>query len=269
MTAMPHKYPVFDVLVSATTYDEAAGCIMEKAAARESCVATYMPVHSLMLAARNPEYRAIVNSFELACPDGQPVRHALAMLHGRTLPDRVYGPQHMLVLCERAAQQNVPVYLYGSTPRVVEKLGDTLRERFPGLEVACCESPPFRALTDAELDETAERFNASGAGLFFIGLGCPRQDEFAARIRNKVHGALLCVGAAFDFHAGEKPMAPAWMQRHSLEWLFRLSKEPRRLFGRYFVYNSLFLLYLGRALVRRRLGFGKVRPDADKKDTRP
>ncbi|QJT07707.1 WecB/TagA/CpsF family glycosyltransferase [Oceanidesulfovibrio marinus] len=269
MTAMPKKYPVFGVLVSATTYDEAATCIMEKAAARESCVSTYMPVHSLMLAARNPEYRAIVNSFELACPDGQPVRHALAMLHGRTLPDRVYGPQHMLVLCERAARQNIPVYLYGSTPRVVEKLGDTLRERFPGLDVAYCESPPFRTLSDAELIETAERFNASGAGLFFIGLGCPRQDEFAARIRDKVHGALLCVGAAFDFHAGEKPMAPAWMQRHSLEWLFRLCKEPRRLFGRYFVYNSLFLAYLGRDILRRRLGIGRNEQSTDEKDTRP
>ncbi len=110
-------------------------------------------------------------------------------------------------------------------------------------------SAPFRALTAEEDEEVVKRINASGARLVFIGLGCPKQDLFAYEHRGRLQAVLVCVGAAFDFHAGVKKMAPAWMQRSGLEWLFRLSQEPGRLWRRYLATNSIFLWKLCLALL--------------------
>jgi len=150
-----------------------------------------------------------------------------------------------LRLCERAAAEGVSIYLYGGSPDVVEKLQSRLKQDIPGLQIAGYESPPFRELTTDEDAEMVERVNASGAGLMFIGLGCPKQDLFAYEHRDKVQAVQVCVGAAFDFHAGVKPMAPDWMQRYGLEWLYRLFQEPRRLWRRYLVTNTIFVFKLG------------------------
>jgi exopolysaccharide biosynthesis WecB/TagA/CpsF family protein len=254
----PHKHSVFGVDVSATTYDEAADVILAAARARRSALVTHFPVHGLVLASQDSLLRAKVNRFNIVAPDGQPVRWALRLLHRVKLPDRVYGPELMLRLCGRAASEGVGVYLYGSEAPVVERLRSELVSRFPSLVVVGAESPPFRPLTQEEEEETVARINASGAGIVFIGLGCPKQDEFAYRHHPAIRGVQVCVGAAFDFLSGNKRMAPRWMQRSSLEWLFRLSQEPRRLWKRYLVTNSIFVaklvyeLGLRAGVVRRR-----------------
>lgn len=137
-------------------------------------------------------------------------------------------------------------------PQVVEKLRDNLLDRLPDLEIAGYESPPFRPLTPEEDAEVVRRINNSGAGIVFIGLGCPKQDLFAYEHRDRIHAIQVCVGAAFDFHAGSQPMAPSWMQKRGLEWLYRLIQEPRRLWRRYLVTNSVFLAKLAVAMCRRR-----------------
>jgi exopolysaccharide biosynthesis WecB/TagA/CpsF family protein len=183
-----------------------------------------------------------VNRFEIVAPDGQPVRWALNLLHHAGLTDRVYGPEIMLRLCASAALRKVPVYLYGGAHEaILDALVAALKARFPALIVAGAEVPPFRALTTEEDAALVARITNSGAGLLFIGLGCPKQDLFASEHRDRLSLVQCCVGAAFDFHAGAKAIAPAWMQRHGLEWLFRLSREPRRLAIRYAVTNTVFL----------------------------
>ena len=195
----------------------------------------------------------MVNAFEMVTPDGQPVRWALNVLHGTRLQDRVYGPELMLRACRRAAEVGVPIYLYGSVPDVLTGLERNLTERFPSLRIAGRESPPFRDLTPTEAAAMVDRIKSSGAGIVFVGLGCPRQDQFADAYRDAIGAVLVCVGAAFDFHAGTKRMAPPWMQRRGLEWLFRLGQEPRRLWRRYLVTNSVFLGKLAVELVKIRL----------------
>ena len=111
------------------------------------------------------------------------------------------------------------------------------------------ESPPFRELTDEENAAACDRINASGAGLTFIGLGCPKQDIFAHRNRNRIQSVQLCVGAAFDFHAGNKKMAPEWMQKYGLEWTYRLLQEPGRLWKRYLMTNTAFVFLMARRLL--------------------
>jgi exopolysaccharide biosynthesis WecB/TagA/CpsF family protein len=205
----------------------------------------------LIAASRNEDLRRQVNAFDMITPDGQPVRWALNLLYGAGLRDRVYGPELMLRLCRGAARRGVPIYLYGCTPEVIERLQANLGNWFPRLVIAGAEAPPFRPLDPEEDRAAVERINASGAGLVFLGLGCPKQDYFAYRHRNRIHAVQVCVGAAFDFHAGAKRMAPPWMQRHGLEWLFRLSQEPGRLWHRYLVANTVFLAKLLAALFRR------------------
>jgi len=122
---------------------------------------------------------------------------------------------------------------------------------FPDLKLAGVESPPFRPMTPAENDALCRRINDSGAAVVFVGLGVPRQETFADSNRDKIRAVQLCVGAAFDFLAGNKKTAPAFMRRHGLEWLFRLIQEPRRLWKRYLVTNSIFLALVAIGAVKR------------------
>lgn len=244
--AWPAKHDVFGVGISATTYEEAVERIMHAAMRRESAVAAFMSSHALVCAAADAAQRNNVNSFEIAAPDGQPVRAALNVFHKAGLTDRVYGPETMLRLCRRAAELGVPVYFYGSYENVVEKMKENLLARFPKLKIVGCEPGFVKPLTPQEDAALVERINASGAGLVFIGMGAPKQEAFAAAHRDKIKAVQLCVGAAFDLHAGLKKMAPAWMQRRGLEWVYRLTQEPKRLWKRYLVTNSLFCLYFAR-----------------------
>lgn len=249
----PAKVEVMGVGVSRTDYAEAAETIVAASRQRQSAVVSCHPVAGIVAAMRDAELRRRVNSFEMITPDGQPVRWAMNWLRSAGLRERVYGPQLMLEVCRRAAACDVGVYLYGATPEVVERLKANLAAQFPGLKICGAESPPFRPLTPEEDAATVERFNRSGAGIVFLGLGCPKQDHFAYEHRSRVRAVQICVGAAFDFHAGVKPMAPRWMQRSGLEWLFRLWCEPRRLWRRYLGANSYFALRLAYEWVRCRV----------------
>ena len=247
----PRKVDLFGVGVSVATYDEAVGAILRAAAEGVPAVVACQAVHAVVTASRDPDLREKVNTFDLVTADGQPVRWAVNLLYRAGLTERVYGPELMLRLCRAAAETGVPIYLYGGSLAVAELLQDNLRRLFPALRIAGAESPPFRPLTRQEDDALVERIKASGARLVFVGLGCPKQDLFAHQHRQSIRAVQVCVGAAFDFHAGAKKMAPGWMQRHGLEWAYRLGQEPSRLWRRYLVTNSIFLAKLAVALCRR------------------
>jgi N-acetylglucosaminyldiphosphoundecaprenol N-acetyl-beta-D-mannosaminyltransferase len=248
--AWPRKRPVLGVGVSVTTYDEVVEAVAAAADRGVPAVVTAFPVHGVVTSARDPSLRRMVGDFDVVAPDGQPVRWALNLLHRAGLADRVYGPELMLRICRRAAADGTAIYLYGSLPHVVERLRDVLVRRFPALRIAGCESPPFRPLSEEEDRAVVARIRGSGARIVFVGLGCPLQDAFAATHRALLDAVLVCVGAAFDFHAGTKRMAPGWMQRNGLEWLFRLAEEPRRLWRRYLVTNTIFVARLSAELAR-------------------
>ena len=226
--------------------------IIQAATQGASGVVSCHAAHAIVTTGGDAELRDRVNAFEIVTPDGQPVRWALNLLYGAGLSDRVYGPELMLRLCRRAAQGGLPVYLYGGTHDAAERLHYHLKRQLPRLHIAGVESPPFRALTVAEQRAIIDRINRSGARLVFVGLGCPKQDIFAATHRDDIHAVQVCVGAAFDLLAGIRPMAPPWIQRHGLEWAYRLVQEPGRLWRRYLVTNSVFAWKLCLALWRQR-----------------
>ena len=241
VTPRPPKRNLFGINVSPTTYAECVDTCIAMAKNGERGMVDFAAVHSLITFARDPKIRHKLNAFDIVCPDGQPVRWALNWFYKAKLTDRVYGPTLTLKLCEAAAAHGVSIYLWGGTEDVLAKLQSNLLEKFPLLKIAGAESPPFRKLAPEEDVATVERINASGAGLVFLGIGCPKQELFAWDHRESIRAVQLCVGAAFDFHAGIKKQAPAWMQKRGLEWLFRLVSEPGRLWKRYLVTNSLYL----------------------------
>jgi exopolysaccharide biosynthesis WecB/TagA/CpsF family protein len=245
----PRKQDLFGVGITPTTYAQAEELIIQAAQQHATMVVTHLPVHGVVMAVWDSDYRAAINSFDLVAPDGQPVRWALNAFHKTGLKDRVYGPELMLRLCGRAAETGVSIYLYGSQPEVVQRLRDNLQARWPKLRIVGCESPPFRPLTPEEKQDVIQRINQSGAGIVFIGLGLPKQDLFAREMQAGIKAVHVCVGAAFDFHAGNKRMAPNWMQRSGLEWLFRMIQEPGRLWRRYLLTNTTFMMLVLRRLV--------------------
>ena len=227
------RHDVLGVQVSAVDYDAAVAAILGAARDRRPFAASAVASHAVMTGAGDPAHRHRLNALDLLVPDGQPVRWALRLLHGVRLADRVYGPELTLRLCAAAAAEGLPIYFYGSTPATLERLGANLRKRFPALRIVRLRPSRFRPLTPAEKAEVVADVRASGARLLFVGLGCPRQEVWAYEYRAHLPLPVVAVGAAFDFHAGTLPQAPAAMQRHGLEWLFRLAHEPRRLWRRY------------------------------------
>jgi exopolysaccharide biosynthesis WecB/TagA/CpsF family protein len=252
----PHRWPdkkdLLGVEVSLTTYDELGRALVMAARRNQSGLVTFLPVHGIVTAALDSAYRYRINAFDVVAPDGMPVRWALNFLHKANLPDRCCGPQMMDRLCARAADAGISIYLYGSTQQTLGRLKANLEDRYPALRIAGVESPPFRELTPEENQAACDRINASGAGFVFIGLGCPRQDVFAHFNRNRINAVQLCVGAAFDFHAGNKKTAPPWMQKLGMEWLYRLMQEPGRLWKRYLLTNTAFVLLMTRRMISGR-----------------
>ena len=214
---------------------------------------TAAAVNLVMAAREDPETMAAVLGATLAVPDGQPLVWALhALGHGRAT--RVYGPDLMAGFCARAAAAGTPIYLYGGrTPEALALLEGRLRERFPGLLIAGGYSPPFRELSEQERERVVADIDASGAAVVWVGIGQPKQERWMAQMRPRLAAPLLVgVGAAFDFHAGLVSQAPAWMQRNGLEWVYRLSREPRRLWRRYVRYNPRFIAAFAAQYVRNR-----------------
>jgi N-acetylglucosaminyldiphosphoundecaprenol N-acetyl-beta-D-mannosaminyltransferase len=246
----PRRYDLMGVAISATDYEETLDRLFEAAHQRIPAIASFHSAHAVVSASSDEELGRRVNSFNIVAPDGQPVRWALNSLYAARMRDRVYGPETMRRVCERAAREGVPIYLYGgASQQVLDKLIVELDRRFSGLVIAGAESPPFRPLTPEEDVAVIERIDASGARFVFIGLGSPKQEHFAYEHRESIKAVQLCVGAAFDFHALTKRMAPVWMQRNGLEWLFRLCSEPRRLGKRYLTTNSVFAYRFARQYV--------------------
>ena len=166
----------------------------------------------------------------------------LSRARGFGYVNRVYGPDLMLALCERSLSKGYRHFLYGGAPGVPEKLAENLKRRFPGLDVVGTYSPPFRPLTHEEDERVVRMINEAGPDIVWVGLSTPKQERWMAGHIGRLEAPVLIgVGAAFDFHSGVKRQAPRWMQRSGLEWLFRLLTEPRRLWRRYLIYNSLFV----------------------------
>ena len=238
------KFNLLGVNVHAVDYEAAVSKIINAAQERKPLGVSALAVHGVMTGVMDAEHRHRLNSLELIVPDGQPVRWGLNLLHKIKLRDRVYGPNLMLETCRAAAEKGVPIFLFGGKQELLDDLSAQLLDKFPTLQIAGMRASMFRTVTPEEKQEIVDEINASGAAITCVGLGCPRQEVWAYEFKDSLKMPVLAVGAAFNFHAGQLDQAPPFMQRFGLEWLYRLTKEPKRLWRRYVILNPYYLSLL-------------------------
>jgi N-acetylglucosaminyldiphosphoundecaprenol N-acetyl-beta-D-mannosaminyltransferase len=203
------------------------------------CVA---PAHSIMEGYNQPALKRIFNESGMTTPDGMAVVWLLK-LRGHHHVQRVYGPDLLLATCAYGLKRGYRHYFYGGEQGVVETLVDRLCAKYSGLQVAGTFTPPFQALTAKDDQKIIDQINVAHADILWVGLGSPKQEYWMhAHLGRLKVPVMIGVGAAFDFLSGRKPQAPLWMQRSGLEWLFRFSNEPRRLWPRYRQYPKFVLL---------------------------
>lgn len=205
-------------------------------------------VHSTVIAAMDPRLREIINNSFLTLPDGKPLA-VVAKLKGYLTVDQVPGPDFMPTLIHHS--KDLRHFFYGSTTAVLNALTSNLKQKFPHAIIVGSYSPPFHTSHHSESMAIIELINNTKPDIVWVGLGAPKQEYWIADNWQKLRPAILMgVGAAFDFHANTKKRAPVWMRRLGLEWLHRLAHEPKRLWRRYLVTNSLFIYYLIRDSLR-------------------
>ncbi len=235
------KHNLLGISINAIDYEAAVAKIIQAARERRSFTVSALAVHGVMTGVLDRSHGYRLNQLDLVVPDGQPVRWALNLLHKTQLIDRVYGPTLTLKVCERAAQEGLPIYLYGSRVSVLAALSQNLCEKFPGLQIVGAQPSKFRQISAEEKSAIVQTIYNSGAAILLVGLGCPRQEVWVYEYRACLSMPMLAVGAAFDFHAGTLSQAPSTLQRFGLEWFYRFLREPGRLWKRYLFLNPHYL----------------------------
>ena len=238
-----HPFPICNILgvnIAAVDMDKTVAYLrkyIKKLSGSYICISN---VHTTVMSYENEEYCAIQNGAVLALPDGKPLS-VVCRRQGFSETRRVTGPDLMGEIFAISRKNGYRHYFYGSTEETIRTLRKQLEERYPGIEIAGCCAPPFRALTEEEDREVTRQINEAGADFVWVGLGAPKQEKWMHAHKDRVQGLMIGVGAGFDYFAGNIKRAPLWMQKCSLEWLYRLLQDPRRLFKRYLVTNTKFL----------------------------
>jgi N-acetylglucosaminyldiphosphoundecaprenol N-acetyl-beta-D-mannosaminyltransferase len=199
-----------------------------------------------------PDFARVVSRANIVAPDGQPLAWALKLMHG-IRQERVAGMDLLPDLLQQAELNRVPVYFYGGNQDLLDKTRLYVERYFPSLQIAGLYSPPFRSLSAEEDASTIEKINSSGAQLVFVVLGCPKQEKWMAQMQGRINAVMIGIGGALPVLLGVQSRAPMWMQYAGLEWLFRMSQEPGRLFSRYAITNSVFLLLLLKGYISLKL----------------
>lgn len=198
------------------------------------------------------KFAEVVNNADLVTPDGMPLAKAMKYLYG-VKQDRVAGMDLLPDLLSAAEKENFGVFFYGGTQEMLDRTKEYVSSVCPKLDNPQYYSPPFRPLTKQEEQEVITKINDSSANLVFVALGCPKQEKWMASMKGRINACMIGIGGALPVMIGMQKRAPQWMQKMSLEWLYRLFQEPKRLFKRYFITNSIFIYLLLVQIIRIRI----------------
>jgi len=231
--------PILDTFVDSLSLGECLDIASGWANSPTPRTICFCNVHALVTASVRADLAKAYAEADLVLPDGAPVAWMLRLL-GHRRQKRISGPDFMWQYCQRANQIGASVYLYGNRQATLDTLASRLKGSFPDLQIAGMMSPPYRPLTQEEDDAIVETINASGARVCFVSLGCPKQELWITAHQTRVHTVMLGVGAAFDYHAGNVRRPPMWVRNSGFEWLCRLFQDPKRLWKRYLLANSIF-----------------------------
>jgi N-acetylglucosaminyldiphosphoundecaprenol N-acetyl-beta-D-mannosaminyltransferase len=226
--------------ITTGNYSSFVNHIVTLAHHKESANVCVANVHMFIEAYKDKSFNSIINDATMVTPDGRPLTWVLRYVYG-IRQDRVAGMDLLPDLLQQMMLKRLPAFFYGGTPALLEKTDNYLRYAFPDLPIAGMYSPPFRPATKEEEDQLVNKINNSGAAVVMVILGCPKQERWMASMKGKINAVMIGVGGALPVMVGMQKRAPAWLQHMGLEWLFRLMQEPRRLFRRYVITNSLFI----------------------------
>jgi N-acetylglucosaminyldiphosphoundecaprenol N-acetyl-beta-D-mannosaminyltransferase len=239
--------PILGINVAVSSYEQLIQRSFLWGRERQSRAIFFANVHMIMEAHDDPAFFRLINRADMVNPDGMPLVWALHAL-GEKNAQRVCGFDATMATLDAAEKAGVPVGFYGNTPAALDALVRKVRSLHPNLKIGFLEcdstyvgSPPYRVLTPEEDAALVERIAASGVSVLFVGLGCPKQENWIMGHVGKVPTAMFGVGAVFDYLAGRKAQAPRWMMNSGLEWIFRFATEPRRLAMRYLKHNPRFV----------------------------
>ena len=238
--------------VSTGTYEEMLREIVAFSHAGTSSIVCIANVHMVVTAYQDKQFAPAVRNADIVTPDGLPLTWAMRLLFGVKQP-RVAGMDLLPDLIKAAEGSGIPVYFYGGTPGMLENTCQYLNKNYPSLKIAGKFSPPFRALTADEENEVTDMIKNSGAKIVFVVLGCPKQEKWMDMMKDKFPGVMVGVGGALPVLIGMQKRAPLWMQKNGFEWLYRLVQEPKRLFRRYAVTNTLFVLLVVKEFIRLKI----------------
>ena len=246
------KKRVVSIDISIGKYNDFLKNLLSLSSEKKSSYVCISNVHMTIEAYLNKDFCNIVNNADIATPDGMPLAKAIKFIYGIS-QDRVAGMDLTEDLFRECEKHNKSVFIYGSTDDTLEKISTKVINDFPNLKLTNY-SPPFRALSDNEKSNIITMINDSNPDFVFVALGCPKQEKWMAEHKDKVNSCMIGLGGALEVYAGVKDRAPLWMQKYSLEWLYRLMQDPKRLWKRYFVTNSLFIiLFLKQYIIQKTL----------------
>ncbi len=236
--------------ITAGTFKNFAEQVFWLSENRDSSYVCFANVHMLIEAYKDRDFNRVLNDADVAAPDGGPLSKLMKLLYGQQ-QDRVAGMDLMPELLAQAAARGKSVYFYGSTDDVLEAVVKTAKQKHPELKIAGYYSPPFRKLTDIEDTSIVNMINDTNPDLVFVALGCPKQERWMADHKGKVNACMLGVGQAYMTFAGLEKRLPKWARDLSIEWIYRLCQEPKRLWKRYLVTNSMFVALTLKLLAQR------------------
>ncbi|HMQ04698.1 MAG TPA: WecB/TagA/CpsF family glycosyltransferase [Pyrinomonadaceae bacterium] len=247
-SALRERFRIVSLDVDRVTHGSAVERVIQLANNGSGAYVCFGTVHMVMESFDSPEFAAKVNAADMIVTDGMPLVW-MQKLQKAVEPERVRANDLMMLIMAEAERKGIRVGFYGGRPEVVERMVGRAGQEHPDLAVSFAYSPPFRPLTADEDKEITDRINASGTQILFMGLGCPKQENWMAEHRDRLNCVMLGVGASFDFYAGNVKESPAWLGRLGLEWLYRLVQEPKRLWRRYLILNPRFIWHAARQLL--------------------
>jgi N-acetylglucosaminyldiphosphoundecaprenol N-acetyl-beta-D-mannosaminyltransferase len=242
-TLTARRFPLLGVRVDVMQIPDVVARMEEWIALRGKCrFIAVTGMHGVTEAQHDRSFKEILNAADLVVPDGFPLIWLGRRKGFAELRRRVYGPELMAAFCQETAAKGYRHFFYGGAPGVAEELAKCFAEKCPGLQIAGTYCPPFRALTRDEYEDVKRTIDNSQTDIVWVGLSTPKQERWMFEYRDKLKvPVLIGVGAAFDIHTERTSQAPRWMQEHGLEWFFRLTHEPKRLWRRYLLYGSEFV----------------------------
>ena len=252
MSLIVEKKRVISLDVDLGSYQSFVDRIVSLAKEKISSYICVANVHMLIEAHLDPAFADVVNGANMVTPDGVPVAKAVKLIYGVDQP-RVAGMDLLPDLLMESEKQEIPVFFYGGTQAMLDQTVAYCKTNYPNLKLVGAYSPPFRPLTSAEESEIVSLVNQNNPGFVFVALGCPKQEKWMALMNGKINSCMIGIGGALPVMIGLQKRSPLWMQKYGLEWLFRLYQEPKRLFKRYFITNSLFIILLFKEVLAKKL----------------